>query len=530
MMFKMKAKTRMVKSFIKNRQSQFSILVCALVLLAPMAQPFSVCLAQQYTTEMGCPDYWQVTYPDKVVTFELTLKNPSNYYDNFILTIENPPLPEGWRADFYVQDKRVRGVGVQGYGSIALTLKVTVPEDSVPSDYQFAAYAEGEYSEASRLLTVTVESPPIVEYEIDVYCPIDWQVTCPGNNLTFSLRVTNGAPYRDNYLLYISNPGLPTNWTAVFMVEENKVRSVSVASGESVDLVLVVNIPKETAYGDFQFRVNINGDYASASMGLTVTVERVPRKISLECPIGVQTILTGENTYFPIKVVNDGPRTENVFLSVKKTSAIMVWDITFSESRLTLGPGASVWAMLNVKPPSIVNQGNYTIEINALTEDEEITVSLQVFTNIVASYLLEIMDIAPVNPQVYQGDKINVVVTVRNSGQSPVTGLRLIVSSTRLSNILVTPLDYTFLEAKDDVDFNLRISADPNLAAGDYIIRIQAQSNEFSTDVREFTVSVASQIPWSTIILAVAVVATAIVVLIIQSLIKKAGIQVKIRK
>ncbi|MBS7615328.1 hypothetical protein KEJ18_06340 [Candidatus Bathyarchaeota archaeon] len=458
------------------------------------------------------------------------MRNPSYYYDNFILMVDNPPLPEGWRADFYVQNKRVRGIGVEGFGTTTLTLKVTVPEDAFPNDYQFAAYAEGKYSRATCLLTVTVESPPIEEYEIDVYCPIDWQVTYPGNNLTFNLRLTNGSPYRDNYLLSIDNPELPINWTAVFMVDGSKVRSISLASGDYVDLVLIVNVPKETGYGDFQFRVNIEGNYGSTSQGLTVTVERVPRKISLESPIRVQTILTGEDTFYPIKVVNEESSIEKVFLSIKKTSSIMVWDITFSENQLTLGPGESVWIMLNVQPPSIVDQGNYSIEIEALTEDEEIMDSLQVYTNIVASYMLEIVDIAPINPQVYQGDKINVVVTVRNSGQSPVTGLRLTVESTGLSNILVTPLDYTYLEAKGDVDFNLRISADSSLAVGDYILRIKAQSNEYSTDVREFTVSVASQIPWSTIMVAVAIVATAVVVLIIQSLIRRAGIQVKIRK
>jgi uncharacterized membrane protein len=479
---------------------------------------------------MECPNYWQVTNPDKVVTFELILSNPSYYYDNFVLEIANPLLPEGWRADFYLQNNRVRGVGVEGHGSVTLTLKVTVPEDTVPNDYQFAAFAEGKYSEAQRLLTVTVESLIIEKYEVDVYCPIDWQLTYPGSNLTFNLHLTNGAPYRDNYLLSIANPGLPINWTAIFKVEENNVRSLSIESGESVDLVLVVGVPSDAVYGDCQFRVNIEGEYASASQGLTVTVERVPRKISLECPIKVQLILTGQNTYFPIKVVNEGPQAENVFLSIKRTSAIMVWDITFSESQLTLGPQESSWIMLNVKPPGIVDQGNYTIEIEALTEDQKLTVPLQVVTNIIGSYQLEIVDIAPINPQLYQGANINVVIRVRNAGQSTVTGLRLIINATGLGNILVTPIDVTFLEPLTNVDFNVRLSADSNLATGDYVIRVQAQSNEINTSTRAFTVSVSSQIPWSTIIIVVAIVATAVVVLILQSLIRKAGIQVKIRK
>ena len=104
------------------------------------------------------------------------------------------------------------------------------------------------------------------------------------------------------------------------------------------------------------------------------------------------------------------------------------------------------------------------------------------------------------------------------------------MNSTGLSNILVTPMDVTFLEAMTNVDFTLRISADPNQTPGDYVIQVQAQGNEIDTSIREFTISVSSQIPWTTIIIAIAVVATAIVVLIVQSLIKKAGVQVKLRK
>ena len=91
-------------------------------------------------------------------------------------------------------------------------------------------------------------------------------------------------------------------------------------------------------------------------------------------------------------------------------------------------------------------------------------------------------------------------------------------------------MDVTFLEAMANVDFTLRVSADSNLTPGDYIIQVQAQGNEINTSIREFTISVSSQIPWTAIIIAIAVVVTAIVVLVVQSLIRKAGVQVKIRK
>ena len=512
----------------KSRYLRNAVFGCALIFLVLAYQPI-ICAAQT-TTEIQCSDYWQVTYPDNMVSFTLKVSNPSYYYDNFVLEIGTPGLPEGWSADFYSGTKIVRGVGIDEASSASLTLKVTVPENVTPGDYEFQVSAVGDYSEAYCLLTVTVEGEPTVEYEVDVYCSNDWLVTYPSNNLTFNMRITNNSPYRDNYILSIANPALPTNWTATFVVEENKIRSLTLASGGYADVILMVDVPEGISYKDYEFRVNIVGEYASTSQGLTVTVEQVPRKISLECPIESQSVLTGEETYFPIKVTNEGSQTENIFLTLEKTSEILLWDITFSESELTLAPGESEWVRLVVTSPGIVDQGNYTIEFEAQTEDGELTVSKQVVTTIIGNYLMEIGDISPVNPQLYQGEKANVVIRVRNGGQSPITGLRLIVNATGLSNILVTPMDVSFLNAMDYVDFTVRVSADPNQTPGDYVLYVQAQSNEVDTSVREFTVTVASQIPWTAIIVAVAVVATAVVVLIVQSIIKRAGVQVKIRK
>jgi len=500
----------------------------ALIFLVLVAQPL-ICVAQT-ATEIQCSDYWQVTYPENTVSFALKVLNPSYYYDNFILDIGTPGLPEGWSASFYSGIKTVRGVGIDKTSSATLTLKVTVPEGATPGDYEFLVSAVGDYSEAYCLLTVTVESEPTVEYKVDVYCSNDWLVTYPNSNLKFNMRVTNNSPYRDNYIVSIANPALPTNWTATFLMEETRIRSLTLASGEYADVIMVVDVPEDISHRDYEFRVNIIGEYASTSQGLTVTVEQVPRKISLECPIEAQSVLTGEETYFPIKVTNEGSQTENIFLTLEKSSKILVWDITFSESELTLTPGESEWIKLVVVSPGIVDQGNYTIKFKTQTEDGDLTVSKQVITAIVGNYLMEIGDISPVNPQLYQGEKVNVVIRVRNGGQSPVTGLRLNVNATGLSNVLVTPMDVSFLNAMDYVDFTIRVSADPNQTPGDYVLYIQAQSNDVNTSIREFTVTVASQIPWTTIIVAVAVVATAVVVLIVQSIIKRAGIKVKIRK
>ncbi len=143
---------------------------------------------------------------------------------------------------------------------------------------------------------------------------------------------------------------------------------------------------------------------------------------------------------------------------------------------------------------------------------------------------MEITDIQPVNPHVYSGDKINIVVTVRNLGQSALTKVRLNVNSTTIPNILVTPLDILALEPQASATFTIRISPDPNFTPGDYFIRMQAESSETKSSVRTIAVSVSSSIPWFWIYIGIAVIATALVVIAVERLAFKYGISLGIRR
>jgi len=479
--------------------------------------------------EIRCQNYWQVTYPDSVVTFSLTVENPSFYDDSFLVGIRGS-LPEGWKADFYLQNRRVRGFDVAARRSVNLELKMEVPSDASPGDYQFTVYAQGKESASSRVLIVTVESLPKVSYDLELYCPLAWQVAYPGENLTFTLHVKNPAPYTDSFLVSVDNPALPKNWTGRFYVGNREVKSFSATPGETVTFVLYVGISETAEPDDYLFRVQVAGNYSTGTRGLTVTVKSFPRVISLSCPFRSRTILTGQETYYVVKVSNEGAKTENVFLEPVKSSETSTWDISLSKSQFTLKPGGSAWLTLNVKPPGIVEEKEYTVGVKAVSEDGELEATTNVSLKIVANYLLEISGIQPINPQVYQGENIYVVVTVRNMGESPVTGVKLKVNSTAIPNILVTPLDVLALDPKSSADFNVRIAPDTNLAPGDYVITIQAESSETKSSERAIAVSVASPIPWFWISIGVTVIATAVAVIAIERVVSKVGLGIRIRK
>jgi len=521
---------------IKSRYSAFFSLSRLAIMISLI-----VCTANVYpeiaakpslTGIIKSPIMWQVAYPNSTVTFDLTLWNPSYFYDTFLLDIKEPWLPEGWKASFYYQNKRVREISMEPRRLASLTLLIEIPEDSLPGDYEFTVHAEGEYSTSEITLKVTVESLPeeYVEYEIDFYSAYDWQATTPGKNLTFNLYLENKCPERDNYLIYVANPSLPENWTARFLLENGEVKSFTVPSGGAVNIVMIVGVPEDALSGDYMFRVNVDGKYANATQGLTVTVKGIRREISLFCPFPTKSILTGQGVSYLIGVTNEGERNEEIILEAVSSEETLGWDIALSENHLALAPKETRWIMLNVKPPEIVEEDTYTIVINGTTVDNELNSTISLTTKILASYLLEITDIQPVNPHVYSGDKINIIVTVRNLGQSSLTRVKLNVNSTAIPNILVTPLDVLALEPQATATFNIRISPDPNFTPGDYFIKMQAESSETKSSVRTVAVTVSSPIPWFWISIGIAVIATALVMIAIERIASKRGVSFRIRK
>jgi len=70
--------------------------------------------AQKLTGVMKCPIPWQVAFSNSTVTFDISVWNPSYFYDTLKIDIKDPDLPEGWKSYFLFQDKKVREIYYDG--------------------------------------------------------------------------------------------------------------------------------------------------------------------------------------------------------------------------------------------------------------------------------------------------------------------------------------------------------------------------------------------------------------------------------
>jgi len=181
---------------------------------------------------------------------------------------------------------------------------------------------------------------------------------------------------------------------------------------------------------------------------------------------------------------------------------------------------------LRVHVPEEAEPGDYNVNVTATTEDGELTVTLPLTIRIFADYTLEITEIQPINPQVATGESAEITVTVRNRGRSPLSRVRLEVNST-IPNILVTPIDILALEPEETATFLIRISPNIDMTEGEYLIHLQAVSDETQSSARTFVVSFVSAIPWFWITIGITVIAMALAVIAIMKVISKYGIKME---
>jgi hypothetical protein len=196
-------------------------------------------------------------YPGDTVDYALTLTNTGNTTDYFRLTASSLwsiTLPET--------------VGPLGAGESAMiSVSVTIPPDAGAGDMDVAivtAASIGNSAEADSS-TLTTTANPVYNLELE---PGDTALSgMPGEAVTFSVQISNQGNISDTYDLDCLDEEWPMDMP---------VTQVTLAVGESADVVLTVHIPVQAMPGQrdaMTFTAVSQGDPAEAqSAELTTTV------------------------------------------------------------------------------------------------------------------------------------------------------------------------------------------------------------------------------------------------------------------
>ncbi|MBS7630901.1 hypothetical protein KEJ47_04915 [Candidatus Bathyarchaeota archaeon] len=224
------------------------------------------------------------------------------------------------------------------------------------------------------------------------------------------------------------------------------------------------------------------------------------------------TVKAGTTLSYPVVIRNRGD--EDFLLLLNVNSIPENWDAVFeleeekeAVSQILLLEGETMRLNLVVTPPSIVDIGNYKIAAVISNMEGTFEKQIDVGANIIGSYSLKI-SASTLYTSATSGGSTSFTATVTNTGQSPVTTIKLsMVDIPSGWEYSVTPVQTASIASKESSTFNVLVKTPDSAVAGDYMITIKAESDQVDSSEVQIRVTVSASTSWGLIGIGIAFVA-----------------------
>jgi uncharacterized membrane protein len=353
------------------RISARAVAVTALCLLAPaaFAEP-----AKDVKGLFLLTDYPAVSVrPGTTSTVALKLQNYGLAPERFQLSLSG--VPSGWTAILLGGGQPIGAAMPATDANVSLQLRIDVPANAPIGTQTLTVKAEGQGSQVSLPITVTLAKELPAKLKVDATLPalrgtprstFDYQLSIKndsGRNLTVSF----GAEAPRNF---------ETNFTENYGTQQ--LTSIPVEAGQSKDVKLHVRPPSTIAAGKYPVSVTVSAEDATAKTELSLEVIGQPRlNISGRDGLVSARAEAGEQSTIAVLVTNDGSApADNVELSGSAPSG---WKIEFNPKTIDMieaGKNAEVQALVSPTAKSLA--GDYMATIRAASRGETASTQFRV--------------------------------------------------------------------------------------------------------------------------------------------------------
>jgi len=313
----------------------------------------------------------------ETVKMDLTLENKGRTDETIDVKIST--IPKGWKATLKGAAYTVTGMYVPNGKSRNLALNLE-PDKTVgvgAYDFQFNARTEDGKFTSTHKLTVTVQEKTVGAEDLMATTSYPVLRGQTDASFEFTIEVQNKLEAeRTVNLLAIA----PEKWEINFKpsYETKLISSFLVKGGQSQNVAVQVNPPKDASPGEYPILVRVSSGEKKAEVKLKVVLTGI-YKIDAGTPTGILSLeaVAGKTANFSLFVKNTGSAANRniTFSSFKPEN----WEVTFNPEKIdALEPNAMKQIEVTVKPAPQALVGDYSVGVMVNGEKSDKTVEMRV--------------------------------------------------------------------------------------------------------------------------------------------------------
>lgn len=319
-----------------------------------------------------------------------------------------------------------------------------------------------------------------------------------GESIELPLTIMNGGE-KDEIIAMQSV--IPDKWSIKFFTpKELAVKKLNLDSKESEELTIQIEPAEDASIGDYDVIINAftEDNRLNASLKLEVNLREASYEVEIISTFKDITAKAGESFNFPITIWNRGGRDALMLLTV--TSAPENWETVFVSddteiSNFLVEEGQSIDLQLEVTPPSTVDTGDYQIVFNAESDDGLIQENTDLTASIVGSYDMR-LELSTLYKTLTIGDSMEFTARVTNQGSTPITSIYLEGAVPEDWEMTTTPAQTPTLASRESVTFTITAETPADTVAGDYLITLQAMSDQAESEEVDLRVTAQASTSW----------------------------------
>lgn len=460
------------------------------------------------TLELSSPVVKRLTTPGNKLTFRFTVINRGDKTEDIIfLTI----VPTGWDVKILDSISEIENIMLKT-GSNDYEVEISVPETA--TSVEVITLTVIGTSTATLDFTIM---PKVYTDEIELkstYLSVSEE---KGQNIELPLTVSNVGEVDKKVTL---SGYIPAGWDVTFRTSTGMaVKTLLLSSGQSEGLTIELETPDDVIIGDYNISVtasDVNGAILD-TLELDVSLTEATSEIEVISSFSEVSVEAGSSITFPIVVWNKGEAEALTLFTVPELPSN--WDASFISDDLEIAsiriPGGESEAVeLIVKPPNSVISDIYDMTV-VIESDDGTEHELGFTIEVVGSYKLE-LELSTLYTTSSIGGSVSYSGKVKNMGQTAITTLYLNAVLPEDWVATITPKQVSSLEPRDSVTFTVDVELPGDTEAGDYLLTMQAISDQLESGAIDVRVTAKASNTWGFVGIGIAVIVVAGAVLLFK--------------